>query len=98
MRRLLVLAALAAILPASMHAQTASDGGISPEVLARISKGYTGSPADKALRNALAGTAVNVLAANSENASIRISATASRLKASPTRNHPEDAGCSLDLM
>ena len=40
MRKLLVLAALAAILPASMHAQTASDGGISPEVLTRISKGY----------------------------------------------------------
>ena len=70
MRKIFLLAAVAALLPASVSAQTASDGGITPEVLSRISKGYTGSPSDKAIRNALAGTAVNVLAANSENAAM----------------------------
>ena len=95
MRKLLVLAALAAILPASMHAQTASDGGISPEVLTRISKGYTGSPADKALRNALAGTAVNVLAANSENAAMIDTHFSDRVKTKGITDQKSSGRCWL---
>ena len=66
MKKLLIMAAFAAMLPASVLAQTSPDGGISPEVMTRISKGYTGAPMEKALRNALAGTSINVLAKNSE--------------------------------
>ena len=95
MKRLLVLAAVAAILPASMHAQTASDGGISPEVLTRISKGYTGSPADKALRNALAGTAVNVLAANSENAAMIDTHFSDRVKTKGITDQKSSGRCWL---
>ena len=32
-----------------------AQGGITPEMLSSISRGYTGTPAEKALRNALAG-------------------------------------------
>ena len=67
MKRLILLAAMVLMMPAALSAQNVSDGGISPEVLARISKGYAGTPSDKAIRNALAGTAVNVLAYNAEN-------------------------------
>ena len=48
----------------------ASEGGISPEMLAEISKGYKGTSSDKAIRNALAGTSIGVLAVNSENAAM----------------------------
>lgn len=47
-----------------------SSGGISPEMMTRIRGSYKNTPEDKALRNALAGTAVNVLAVNSENAAM----------------------------
>ena len=47
-----------------------SSGGISPEMMTRIKGSYKNTPEDKALRNALAGTAVNVLAVNSENAAM----------------------------
>ena len=66
----MIAAAVAAFIPAMLPAQTATDGGITPEVMSRISAGYTGSPADKAIRNALAGTAINTLALNSENAAM----------------------------
>ena len=46
----------------------AQNGGISPEMLSEISKGWSGSPADKAIRNAIGSTAINTLAVNAENA------------------------------
>ena len=42
-------------------------GGISPEMLSEISKGYADTPSDKAIRNALNAAQINVLAASSEN-------------------------------
>ena len=39
-------------------------------MLAEISKGYKGTGSDKAIRNALAGTSIGVLAVNSENAAM----------------------------
>ena len=47
-----------------------AEGGISPEMLAQISKGYEGTASDKALKNALAGTSIATLAVNSENAAM----------------------------
>ena len=69
MRKLLIVAAFAAMLPATLSAQVSPDGGITPDVMSRISTGYTGNAVDKALRNALAGTSINVLAVNSEHPS-----------------------------
>ena len=50
----------------SAAAQT-KDGGISEDMLARIRQGYTASPAQKAVKNALASTSMATLAINSEN-------------------------------
>ncbi len=63
MKRILLFAA-ALFGATALSAQ--SSGGISPEILAEISKGYAGTPADKALRNALNGTPLNTLALSSE--------------------------------
>lgn len=54
---------LAASLPISLSAQ----GGISADMLKEISKAYEGNANDKAIRNALNTTSINVLAENAEN-------------------------------
>ena len=51
----------------SIGAAAQQKGSISAEMLTEIQKGYAGTPADKAIRNALNTTAINVLAANAEN-------------------------------
>ena len=52
---------------ASAQQKADPKGGISPEMLKEIRKGYEGTPADKAIKNALNSTSIGVLAANSEN-------------------------------
>jgi len=63
-----ILSAVATVLIASgiAGAQTAG-GGISADMLQEISKGYAGTAADKALRNALNTTSITVLAENAGN-------------------------------
>ena len=51
-------------------AAVAQNGGITPEMLSRIEGGWQGTPADKALRNAVGQTALNTLAVNSEAAAM----------------------------
>lgn len=48
-----------------VHAQ--QNGGISAEMMQQIRQAYQNTPQDKAIRNALAGTRINVLALNQEN-------------------------------
>lgn len=43
------------------------DGGITPEMLSRISEGYSGTPEQKAVRNALASNPLSAVAVNAEN-------------------------------
>ena len=57
---------LALLAGMSANAQTGK-GGISPEMLQEISKGYEGTAADKALHNALNTTSITVLAENADN-------------------------------
>ena len=64
--RLIAVAAAAVFAAAGLNAQTAG-GGISSAMLQEISKGYSGSAADKALRNALNTTSITVLAENADN-------------------------------
>lgn len=54
----------------SISAAAQQNGGISPELLKEIQKGYEGNAADKAIRNALNTTAINVLATNADNAAM----------------------------
>ena len=74
MKKIIITAALTAFcLGGIASAQTSAgspEGGISAEMLARISEGYAGNAADKAIRNALAGTPIGTLAINSENAAM----------------------------
>ncbi|MBR5906650.1 MAG: C1 family peptidase [Bacteroidales bacterium] len=66
MKRLTVLAAM--LLGVVAAAQ--NNGGITPEMLTRISKGWSGSSTDKALRNAIAAAPINTLSVNAENAAM----------------------------
>lgn len=52
---------------AQAQQKTDPNGGISAQMLTEIRKGYEGTSSDKAIRNALNTTGINVLAANSEN-------------------------------
>lgn len=54
---------------AGVMAQT-KNGGISEDVLGRIRQGYTGTPEQKAVKNALASNSIAALAVNSENLSM----------------------------
>ena len=46
------------------------NGGIDAQTLEQLRKGYTASPEQKAIKNALATTSISVLATNSENAAM----------------------------
>ena len=74
MKKLVLAAALAAMCAGfDAYAQQPAGnpkGGISAEMLAKISDRYEGNAADKALRNALATTPINTLALNAENAAM----------------------------
>lgn len=94
MNRILLLAAMAALMPMTMSAQT-PDGGITPEVMARVSKGYTASPSDKALRNALSGTSLNVLATNAENAAMIDTHFSDRVKTKGITDQKSSGRCWL---
>lgn len=67
-QRLIIFAALLVATVCALNAETrnASDG-ISPEMLGRLKAGYNRDASAKALRNALAGSSIDVLALNSEN-------------------------------
>ena len=62
-KTLLLAAALAGV--CTLNAQE-NKGGLSAGLLSEISKGYEGTPADKALRNALNTTDINTLALNAD--------------------------------
>ena len=59
-----ILCTLAAIFSASLNAQTS----ITPEVLQKLEGSYTGTPAEKALRNAISNVGIAKMAINQENA------------------------------
>ena len=63
MKRIIIMAAFIA---ATVTAMAQNTGGIDGAMLETISKGWSGSPADKAARNALFSTPINTLALDSE--------------------------------
>ena len=69
MKRLLICAALLMAGALGASAQT-KNGGISPDMLSRISKSYTGSAEQKAVKNALASNSIAALAINADNLSM----------------------------
>lgn len=65
MKKTLVI--IAALLAAFTSFAQTKNGGISAAMLSEIQKGYEGTPADKAIRNALNGTPIAILSENAEN-------------------------------
>jgi len=59
-----ILCTLAVVFSASLNAQTS----ITPEVLQKLEGSYTGTPAEKALRNAISNVGIQKMAVNQENA------------------------------
>lgn len=67
-RKIIALAAsLIAAGAGSLGAQNLEEGGITPEMLSEMSKAYSGTPYQKAVRNALATNPISALAVNAEN-------------------------------
>ncbi len=90
-----MIAAIAAMMPMSLLAQISPDGGITPEVLSRISRSYSGDGTDKAIRNALANNSVNVLAANAENAAMIDTHFSDRVKTKGITDQKSSGRCWL---
>lgn len=67
-KHLLAIALLAASATSANAQTTVGKGGITPEMLTQMRQAYPTTPADRALRNALAGTSINQLATNANNA------------------------------
>ena len=73
MKKLFLSAALVALTSLSLSAQKpagVADGGISPELLDKISAAYEDNAYDKAISNALAGASIATLAINADNAAM----------------------------
>ena len=65
MKRLFICAAL--MLGALSASAQSKDGGISAEMLGKIREGYTATPEQKAVKNALASSSIATLAINADN-------------------------------
>ena len=76
-------------------AMAQSNGGITPEMLSEIQKGYEGTTADKAIRNALNGTDFNVLAVNAERAASIDGEFSDRVKTVGITNQKKSGRCWL---
>ncbi len=73
----------------------AQDGGITPEMLAQISQGWSGSSTDKALRNAIAATPINTLSVNAENAAMINTEFSDRVKTRGITDQKSSGRCWL---
>ena len=73
MKKYILTAAAAVLFSGLVSAQQTAgpaEGGISPEMLARISASYEDNAYDKAISNALAGVNIATLAVNADNAAM----------------------------
>lgn len=96
---LIVLAAalaLSAAIPASAQKKSGGTrGGITPEMLAALRKGYEGTASDRALKNALNSNPINVLAANSENLAMIDTHFSDQVKTKGRTNQKSSGRCWL---
>ena len=99
MKKLVLAAALAAMCAGfDAYAQQPAGnpkGGISAEMLVKISDRYEGNAADKALRNALATTPIGTLAMNAENAAMIDTHFSDRVKTKGITDQKSSGRCWL---
>lgn len=86
---------LAAVCSASAQQPVTKGGGISPEMLGEISKGYAGTASDKAIRNALNTTSVAVLSENAANMAMPDTEFSDRVKTQGITNQRSSGRCWL---
>lgn len=99
MKRIFFMVAVVAVSGLSAMAQQQragnAEGGISPEMLAEISKGYRATPADRAVKNALSAAAINSLAVNSENSAMLDTHFSDRVKTKGITDQKSSGRCWL---
>ena len=93
MKRLIICAAL--IVGALGASAQTKDGGISADMLSRISKSYTGSAEQKAIKNALASNSIAALAVNSESLAMIDTHFSDRVKTKGITNQLSSGRCWL---
>ena len=86
---------LIALAFAGISAFAQQNGGITPDMLSEIQKGYEGTVADKAIRNALNNADFNVLAVNSEKAAVIDGNFSDRVKTVGITNQKKSGRCWL---
>ncbi len=91
MKRIFALAA-AALVSLGAFAQ---NGGLDTLMLQTIRQGYTSSPADKAVRNALNAVALNTIAVNAENAAMIDTEFSDRVKTVGITDQKQSGRCWL---
>ena len=94
MKQIFLTATAILALMAGAFAQT-KGGGLSDDILARISTGYEGTPADKAIRNALNSTPIATLAENADNMAMIDTEFSDRVKTKGITNQLKSGRCWL---
>ena len=98
MKRYILTAAAAVLFSGLVSAQQTAgpaDGGISPEMLARISASYADNAYDKAISNALAGVNIATLAVNADNAAMIDTHFSDRVKTKGITDQQSSGRCWL---
>ena len=91
----LALAVFASGLASAQQSAVSPDGGISAEMLAKISATYTDNAYDKAISNALAGTSIATLAINADNAAMIDTHFSDRVKTKGITDQKSSGRCWL---
>ena len=88
----LIAVAIASIFGAIAQSKS---GGIDAQMLEQIRKGYTASPEQKAIKNALSTTSISILAINSENAAMCDTHFSHRVKTNGITDQKSSGRCWL---
>ena len=94
MKKIFLVSVLAACSALVLSAQQPA-GGISPEILEQISATYEDNAYDKAISNALAGTAIGTLAINADNAAMIDTHFSDRVKTKGITDQKSSGRCWL---
>ena len=98
MKKYILTAAAAVLFSGLVSAQQTAgpvEGGISPEMLARISASYEDNACDKAISNALAGVNIATLAVNADNAAMIDTHFSDRVKTKGITDQQSSGRCWL---
>ena len=87
--------AMCAVAFVAATAWAATDGGISPDMMARLRASYENSPTDRALRNALGATSIDKVATNADNNADMSATVSHRVKSRGITDQKSSGRCWL---